>query len=169
MNIIDIIIIACIAISIALGIRNGAISQLGSFAGLIISIFAAKEYGAETGALLGITGEYTHVWGFIIILIITLVTVTIITNILSKFVSFVGLGGLDRLAGATLSALKCILILSLVLLLFDIFNKSTKLVDNKYIATSKLYAPTISVSQYILPTIEWVGDQLPETSEKEKK
>ncbi len=167
MNIIDIIIIACVAISIALGIRKGAISQLGSLVGLVISIFAAKEFGVETGALLGITGEYAHVWGFIIVLFISLVTIAIITNILGKFVSFVGLGGLDRLAGATLSALKCILILSLVLLLFDIFNKSTELVDNKYITTSKLYAPMISVSQYILPTIEWVGDQLPENLDKE--
>lgn len=161
MNIIDLIIVVCVIAGCIWGFRDGVIRQLGSLAGIIIAIFLAKGFGHEAAQLLNIGGNNANFWGFVIVLILSLLLAAMLTNLLRKIVSVVGLGILDRLAGAALGGLKFILILSLTLLIVDFANKWTEIVDSKYISTSKLYAPTISVTQYILPTIEWVGENIP--------
>ncbi len=161
MNIIDIIIVACVVLGCAIGFRDGVIRQLGSLAGIIVAIFLAKGFGEEIATLLKIEGDNAHVWGFIIVLVISLMAVALLTAALRKFVKAVNLGSLDRLAGAALGVIKTVLILSVALLAFDFVNNVVELVDREPIDSSKLYSPTISVTQYILPSIEWVGENLP--------
>ncbi len=167
MNIIDIIIVACVVVGCALGFRDGVIRQLGSLAGIIIAIFLAKGFGNQVAMLLKIEGDNAHIWGFVIVLILSLMAVALMTAALRKFVSAVNLGSLDRLAGAALGLIKTVLILSLTLLAFDFLNKAVELVDAEQINSSKLYSPTISVTQYIVPSIEWVGENLPTLEAKE--
>lgn len=167
MNIIDLIIVVCVIAGCIWGFRDGVIRQLGSLAGVIVAIFLAKEFGDVATKILNIGGENANFWGFVIVLIASLLLAAFITNLLRKIVSVVGLGILDRLAGAALGGLKFILILSLTLLIVDFANKWTEVVDSEYISTSKLYSPTISVTQYILPSIEWVGENLPIPETKE--
>ncbi|MFI3285243.1 MAG: CvpA family protein [Rikenellaceae bacterium] len=160
MNIIDIIIIACIALSAIFGFRDGAIRQAGALAAIVIALILAKSFCAEAAALLQIKGENAHIWGYIIVLILGFTATGFIANILSNVVSAVGLGFLDRIAGALFGAIKCILILSLLLVLFDLANNSFSIVDNTVTKSSKLYKPVISTSNYILPAIDWVEDQI---------
>ncbi|MFI3280565.1 MAG: CvpA family protein [Rikenellaceae bacterium] len=161
MNIIDIIILICLAISIVLGFKDGAIRQLGSLVGIILAIILAKAFGTQASELLGIGGDYPHIWGFAIVLIVALLAANVVTSMLTKIIRTVGLGIIDRLAGALLSAIKCALILSVLFSLFNIANESFKIVSASTLDGSMLYEPIVSTSDYILPTIEWIGDQIP--------
>ncbi len=166
MNIIDIITLVCFALSIAWGFKSGVIRQLGSLAGLIVAIFLAKGFGSQVATLLHIGGKNPHIWGYIIVLILSLVGVALLSKGLSKFAKAVGLGVLDRVAGATLSAITCALVLSILFSIFNLANNALGMVKESTLKESKFYKPTISVSNYILPTITWVGEQLPGEEDK---
>ncbi|MFR9522989.1 MAG: CvpA family protein [Rikenellaceae bacterium] len=161
MNIIDIIIVVAFALFIVLGLRSGLIKQLGSFAGLILAIILAKSLSAEVAALLHIGGEYATIWGYIIVFVAVLLSASAITYLLRKVVQLACLGPLDRLLGAVLGAIKCALILSLSFALFDFVNSSFEIVDKKVTESSQLYHPIISTSKYILPTLNWIEEKLP--------
>ncbi|MFI3332794.1 MAG: CvpA family protein [Rikenellaceae bacterium] len=161
MNVIDIIIIVCLAISFAWGLKDGAIRQAGALAAIIIALILAKSFGPQVATLLNISGEYAHIWGYAIVVIVCFIGVGAISTLLRKIVSVAGLGSLDRLLGGVISLIKCALLLSLIFSLFNILNSSYSIVDKSNIDGSKLYRPIISTSSYILPAIHWAGDQLP--------
>lgn len=161
MNIIDIIIVAVAAIAIVMGLKDGAIGQLGTLAGIIISIFLAKSFGSEASALLGIGGTYSHIWGYAIVLVVSLVAVSLVAKLLRQLISAVGLGPLDRIAGALLSLVKYGLILSIAFSLFAMVNGAFGIVEQRKFDESQLYKPVLSISKYIMPAVEWVEEQLP--------
>ncbi len=165
MNILDIIICVVLAIGLFMGFRDGAIKQLGSLLGVIIAIYLAKRYSLTVASMLGIGGDYAQIWGYIIILIVALIAAGLIAKLISSLLAFVGLSSLDKLCGAVLSAGKYVLILAIVFSLIDSFRSTGLAPDIKIINTSKLYAPIASTSKYILPSLEWVGDQIPQTKE----
>ncbi len=162
MNIIDIIILIFLAVGLVLGLKDGAIRQVGTLAGIIVAIFLAKGFGSTVASILGITGQYANIWGYAIVLIASLIVVGLVAKLLRKIVSAVGLGAIDRLAGGVLSLFKYALILSVLFSLFDLVNKPMNIVSEKTIASSKLYTPVVSTSSYILPAIDYLSDQIPE-------
>ncbi len=168
MNIFDIIIVVCLVVSAILGFKDGAIRQLGTLAGIIIALFLAKGFGSTVSALLGIGGEYAHVWGYIIVLVASLIGVVFLAKLLRNLVKGLGLGVIDNIAGAAFSLIKCTLLLALALWAFNFVNVSFKLVDNKTTEESKLYGIVLSTTQYIAPTIDWVSDQLPDMGTNEE-
>ncbi len=161
MNLFDIIAIAIIAIAVAWGFYDGFIRQLGTFVGVIVGIILAKAFGDDLASLLGMTGRYANVWGYIIIFVLCLIGVGLIAYALRKIVKATGLGFLDRFAGGLLSLVKCVLILAVVLALFDITNNALDIVSQRKLNESKLYHPLVEASHYIVPAISWVDEQLP--------
>ncbi|MFI3323253.1 MAG: CvpA family protein [Rikenellaceae bacterium] len=168
MNIVDIIIAVCLVVSVILGFKDGAIRQLGTLAGIIIALFLAKIFGSTVSAILGIGGEYAHIWGYIIVLIVSLIAVGFLAKMLRKIIKAVGLGAIDNIAGAVFALIKCSLLLALAFWIFNFVNVSFKLVDSKIFDESKLHSVVLSSTQYIAPTIDWVSDQLPEVGTKEE-
>ncbi len=164
MNIIDIIIIVCLVASLIWGIKDGAIRQLGALVGIVVALLAARSFSGAAAQLLGIGGSYAHIWGYIIVLIVCMIAVAILVFMLRKLVSAVGLGLFDRIGGAIISALKCILILGLLASLFNLVNTNTQFIDKKHTEESLFFPIILSTSDYILPTINWVSDQIPQSS-----
>ncbi len=161
MNIIDIIILVILVVSAIMGFASGAIRQLGSLVGIIAAIILAKSFGYEVGTMLGINSNSAYIWGYIIVLVISFMAVAAVAVVLHKIVSAVGLGIINRLLGAAFSVVKWGMLLSIALIIFNATNNATQLVDKKLLNSSLLYRETISMSRYILPTIEWVEDQIP--------
>ncbi len=161
MNIIDIIILICLALSAVLGFKDGLIRQLGSLIGIILSIILANTFGSQVAAALGIGGDYANIWGFVIVLLVSFAAVGLVAWVLHKIVSAVGLGIINRLVGAAFGVLKCALILSAAFWAFNIVNNSLNMVKKETLNASKLYEPTVSVSKYIFPAIDWVESQIP--------
>ncbi len=162
MNIIDIIILACLALGAVLGFRDGAIRQLGTLAGIIVAIVLAKSLASSVSSLLGLSGDYAHIWGYVIVLVVSFVAVAFLSKLLRNIVSAVGLGIFDRIGGALVSAFKFALFLSLAFSLFNMVNSHIRLLGDDTIEGSKFYSTVVSSSSYIMPAIGWVGDQIPE-------
>ncbi len=167
MNIIDIIIVAALALSSILGFRDGVIRQLGSLAAIIVAVLFARTFGDDVAAGLAIKGDYAHIWGFVIVLLISMIGVGFIATLLRKIVSAVGLGALDRLAGALLGFIKGLLLLSIALALFNFINTAVQIVEPQTTKSSKLYEPIIATSGYIIPAYGWIEQQIPHQIIKE--
>lgn len=161
MNIIDIIILICIAASAIWGFADGVIRQLGTLVGIIIGIILANTFAQPVSSILGINGDNATVIGYIIVLVLSLIGVSFLTITLRKIISIVGLGIIDRLAGAILGVIKTTLIMSLLFSIFHFLNPTLNFVDNKVVSQSQFYKPILSCSQYIMPAIHWVEEQLP--------
>ncbi len=157
MNSIDIIICVCFAVSIFFGLKDGVIRQLATLVGLVVAVILAKTFGEQVAQLLHIGGDYSTIWGYIIVLILSLIAVGVISKILRGLIKFAGLGFVDRLLGMALSLITCALIMSVIFSVVDTFN----VVSKESRESSILYAPVVSTSSYLLPALVWVESQIP--------
>ncbi|MBW1783740.1 MAG: CvpA family protein [Deltaproteobacteria bacterium] len=143
MNLLDVVIIACMVFLIMRGIFRGFIREVGSLAGVILGIWLACLYQPQmTGFLKPFlpAGKYLSFLGFALIFCGVLVLSNGIAWLLHKFIRKVLLGWADRTLGAGLAILKGVIIVyfGIVLLTFFVPSKSS------FIAGSKLTPVIIS-------------------------
>ena len=152
MNIFDIIIIIVLIIGAGAGARKGFISQLFSLIGIVGGIVVAIAYGEAVGKLLNLDPAYSKVLGFAITFIATAIIASILAQILSKLFSALGLGSLNTLLGVLLSAVKYMLILSVIFVAFERLNNNIQLVEARHFESSKGFSLVSSLSGTAL---EW--------------
>ncbi len=175
MNIIDIIICICFAISIYFGLKEGATRQLCSLVGVILAIMLAKTMGVGVANFLGIKGEYAPIWGYLIVFLLALLATGATAHLLQKIVKFAGLGSLDHLLGVVISMVKCTLLLAVTFIVINTLGeeekdgKKEKSELSKTIEESALYAPIASTAKYIHPSIKWIEEQIPHTNSNKDK
>ncbi len=163
MNAIDIIILLILAFAIYEGARNGLIIQAVSVVSLFFGVWLGMSMGSFVAGLLGISGSYSSMWGFIIVLLLTLILLTVAGRLLRKLMQFVGFGLLDKILGAALSVCKFLIVLSLVFTTFDFINHSYMLVEHKQIEASTLYRPIANISKLATPVWDWAQTQINES------
>ena len=152
MNFFDIITIIAFVWAVVSGWRSGLVAQLLSLAGIVAGLILAIRFGARVGTMLGIDPQFAAV-----------VIAAILAKFLRSMLSFIGLHSLDTLLGITLSLVKALLILSVAYAAFDSLNADMKLMDKKYIASSRTFRPVKGVSECIFPYIDWLKRQIPTT------
>lgn len=165
MNFFDIITIIALVWAVVSGWRSGLVSQLLSLAGIVAGLILAIRFGARVGTMLGIDPQFAAVAGFAVTFVAAVVIAAILAKFLRSMLSFIGLHSLDTLLGITLSLVKALLILSVAYAAFDSLNTDMKLVDKKYIASSRTFRPVKSVSECIFPYIDWLKKQIPMTDD----
>lgn len=148
-NGIDIVVIAVSALSLILGARRGLIPQLCSLAGIVIGIWAASRLSSAVGSMLGL-GQLSDVAGYVIVLVVVLILMLIVSSLTSRLVRAVGLGLADRLGGALLGLIKCLLLLSLVMNIFLSVNSAVPMVSRDTVAASRLAEPVASLVRTIV-------------------
>ncbi len=154
MNILDIIILSLLAFAVYGGFRDGIIVQLCSIAGIVLGLYLSSRYDIEAAKLLGITGKYKEIWGYIIVMLTTLVVVSLAGHTARKLIRFVGLGPFDIIFGVALSLCKYLLIMSILFSVFDMVNTSYKLIDTEMLSQSMLYRPIVNITSLITPIWE---------------
>ncbi len=102
MNWLDIVILVIVAVSTLMGLKNGLIKTLLSFAGLIIGIFlAGRYYLALAEKLSFITQDnIAQVVAFALILIVVMVIAAVLAAVLKWITSLVMLDWVNQLGGA---------------------------------------------------------------------
>lgn len=119
MNWLDIVILVIVAASTFVGLRNGLIKTLLSFAGLIIGIFLAGSYYVSLAGKLSFIPQenIAQVVAFALILILTMVLAAVLAAILKWVTSLVMLEWVNHLGGAVagfaLGAIFCAAMLTL--------------------------------------------------------
>lgn len=157
------------------GWRRGVILQLGSLAGILLSLYLASHYGAEAGALLHLGESWVSVGGFIIVGLVTLMAVALVGRLARKLFQFAGLGVVDILLGILISLLKWLLLLSAIYTAFGALNRTLNLVEESALERSRTYKPICRVADYVMPyvhrTLEGadLDEWIPETENQSLK
>jgi len=138
MNLLDVIIIACMVFLIVRGIFRGFIREIGSLAGVILGIWLASLYQPQMTDFLKPflpSGKFLPLISFALIFLVVLVLCNVVGWLLKKLVKKIFLGWADRTLGAALAVFKGVIItyFAIVLLTFFIPSKSNLMTDSKLV------------------------------------
>ena len=158
MNVFDIIVLVCLLVALCIGIKKGLISQVVSLVALCLGVWLSVKFCPQLSVWLGswltLDATVLKVIAFILIFIGTTLALRLVGWILEKVVKVVLLGWLNRLLGAVLSIVECLLVLCLVLMIFDALNGTFSFVGNEYLDSAKFYTPLKAVSYSIFPYLK---------------
>jgi len=123
---IDIVIIVLIGISAIHGLFKGLIMSAASLIALIVGVWAALKFSYLTGAKLEewftLNAKITTVVAFTLTFVLAVFGVHLLGKILSSAVNCVSLGWLDKILGLLFGALKCVLLISIVISILESFD-----------------------------------------------
>lgn len=162
MNIIDLIVCLVLALAVWSGWRQGFIVQICSLAAIVAGIWLASRFGQELGTWLRLDDEVAGIGGFIAVFVVTILLVAIAGRAIRKLFHFAGFGMADIVLGIAVSAVKYLLVLSVLFSAFDALNVDYSLVERRTIEQSRSYKPVMGLSASVLPFLEWVGEQVPQ-------
>lgn len=168
MNVIDLIVCLVLVLAVWNGWRQGFIVQICSLAGIAVGIWLASRFGGEVGRWLGLEEQVAAAGGFITVLVAVVLVVAIAARLVRRVFHFAGLGVADILLGVAVSAVKYLLVLSLLFSAFDRLNADYTLVEPRTIERSRSYGPILRLSESLFPFLEWVGDRVPLTNENQE-
>lgn len=160
MEIIDIIILALVAIMVILGFRKGFIISLATLAALALGIYAAIRFsGFATGLIRAhtdISADYLPIVSFVVTFVLIMVLVLLLGKLLEKLVDVVGIGFLNHLAGGVFGLVKGVLLLSLLFFLLSFADPGEKLITARAKQESIFYHHVAGVLPALL---KWTGTE----------
>ena len=157
LELLDIIILAIIAIAAVSGIIKGFVRQIVSIAALILGTWCAFRFSGYLSVELkrwtgfDFSTDTLHIIMFIIIFLIVLLLANLAGKAIREVVHFSLLGWLDRLLGFVFGALKVIVIMSIAVYFADNLNRSWKIVPQKTLESSRSYVSLQKFHKTIFP------------------
>lgn len=175
MNYLDLIIGAMLIIAAISGYQKGFIKSLTSLVALIAGIYFAIYFSDVVADWLIKHVEIKRKYLFIVAFLITFAGVSFLVHLLGELLdniaSLSALGMLNKLAGMAVGAMKGVILVSLLILLFNLVNSNYEYLKEKTIKESLLFKPVESVAPLILMNIQnfdFEDPKLPEFDKKEK-
>jgi membrane protein required for colicin V production len=92
-----------------------------------------------------------QVLGFLVVVLVVIVAVGLLGKLLGKLFDCVGLPIINKLGGVVLALIKMSLLLSVLIMGFDLVNRNTKWVEQSKLDNAKLYRPIEKVSSVVFP------------------
>jgi len=157
MNYIDIIIAIFLIFAFVRGIINGFFSEIAGLIAVIAGVYIALNYSFYlenyfTDASYIDWSETTiNVVAFCATFLIVAIIIVLIGKVLTKIADITALGMLNKLLGGLFGVFKTALILSVLFILFDSFNKSVTIIDKKTLDDSLFYNKIKNVAPTIFP------------------
>ncbi|MBR4999773.1 MAG: CvpA family protein [Rikenellaceae bacterium] len=151
MNWIDIVLIIPLLWAARVGYRDGVIAQLGGIAGVLLGVWLAFRFSAQVGVWLNLPEAIRSEAAFLIIIVAVVIVVGLLGKLLGRLFDSVGLALVNKFGGVLLALVKMSLMLSVLIMGFELVNNSTKWVDRKTIESAILYEPVQKVSSAVFP------------------
>ena len=151
MNWIDIVLIIPLLWAARVGYRDGVITQLGGIAGVLLGVWLAFRFSAQVGVWLNLPEAIRSEAAFLIIIIAVVIVVGLLGKLLGRLFDSVGLALVNKFGGVLLALVKMSLLLSVLIMGFELVNNSTKWVERKTIESAILYEPVQKVSSAVFP------------------
>ena len=143
MNLVDVFIGVILLLGFYNGFRKGLIVELTSLLGLILGIFGAyyisKYHGLYIGQWLDWKDEYLRITTFLVSFILIIIVVSLIGKGITKLMDLVALGTINQILGGVFGLLKFAVLISVLLLLFNVINSEVKVVQQKTLDESLTY------------------------------
>lgn len=154
---IDILILIVIGVGAIHGLMRGFLHQLASLVGLVAGLFVARTlYGAVGEYLaptIGTSVTVAQILAFILIWLIVPLALLLMASILTKALKAIHMGWLNRWLGAGLGAVKCMLIVGMVIHAIEFIDKANALISTEQKQQSQLYYPMNSFADLFYPVI----------------
>ncbi|WP_339880916.1 CvpA family protein [Polaribacter vadi] len=158
MNIVDIIIVVILIFAAVRGFITGLFSSVASLVAIVAGVFCAIHYSHYVEAefqdsVLEWSSNTYKIASFAITFLVVVLTILFLGKLLTKLADISSLGLLNKILGGIFGALKWSLILSVIFLLFDKFNKTIPFVEKETLEESILYSPVKSIIPTLFPAI----------------
>ncbi len=162
---IDIVLVAIMIYAIVRGATKGFIVSVASMFGVFISLFVARNYGENVMHFIlskvEWTAETNYIVSFVVVFILMMIMVRFGAIAVSKLAKIAMLGWLDKLLGAVFTWVKCLVIMSACLYVFDRLNNHLHFTSQEYLQSSALYQPVKSIAEYLVAQ-DFSGTKQPE-------
>lgn len=160
MNLYDIIILIVALLGLIDGLRRGLIQTIGTIAGVVCGIFAAKALSYLVAPYISQLFEsaslkVVQVVSFIVLFVLTVILFHFVAVLLGKLVKMVMLGWLNRIAGGLFAVVLYLFVLSIVVNVFDYFDKGKSPFHREKSSTSRFYGPLSDFAPAVLPFIHF--------------
>jgi len=156
-NFLDLIIGLPIVLLAISGFRNGFIKEIASLVALVAGLYFAIYFSDLVADWLLNYFDISHRWLFIVAFILTFVVVVLVVSLigkmLSKIAALAALGFLNRFIGMLFGILKGIVIMSALIMLFEMIDSKASILKNDLKEGSLLYEPVESVFPCILRNV----------------
>ena len=160
MNILDIIILICFIPAVIQGLRKGFIAQAISLVSIIAGVWASARFAEVTSQFLAqyitVSEQAMKVISFAVILTAVFLILGLIGRMLEGLFNLVMLGWLNRLLGMAFSAIKCLLVLGLLVVIFNSINATFGFVKPEALADSVLYPVVKDTADTIFPYLQTI-------------
>lgn len=157
MGIIDIVLGVLLLFGLIRGIMKGLFVEVASLLALILGVYGAIHFSYYAAGLLGERVDWDaktiNIVAFAITFVIIVLAISLAGKALTKLANFAALGMLNKLLGGLFGALKIGLILSVLLIVFNKFNKTLPFMASEDLEESVLYKPVKSIAPLLFPYI----------------
>ena len=138
------------------GFRKGFIIEISSIIALVLGVWGAVHLSSITAEW--ITGrvddKYIPLISFSLTFIAIVAGVFAIGKLLEKIINVIQLKFVNKLAGAGFGILKALLILGVLFLIVDAYDKKFNLISQQTKDESVLYYPLAQFSQTVIPALQ---------------
>ncbi len=173
MNFLDIILAIPIVLLAVGGSKQGLIKEVVSLTALILGIYFAIYFSDLVAKYLLEYFDVNHRYVFIVAFILTFIgivlVVLLIGRMLDKIASLVALGFVNKFLGLIFGFLKGIVIMSLLILLFNMIDSNGNILKEDTRNDSMLYSPISEVVPLILMNINNINIDDPSWEDYRKK
>ncbi|WP_248724417.1 CvpA family protein [Seonamhaeicola sp. ML3] len=173
MGVIDIVLGALILFGLIRGLMKGLFVEVASLVALIAGVYGAIHFSNYAADFLVEKVEwdqkYINIVAFAVTFIVIVLAIALAGKALTKIADFAALGFINKILGGVFGAAKIAMILSIVLIIFDKFNKTIPFADEADLEASVLYRPVKSLVPTIFPYILEFENKEPLDSEEENK
>lgn len=166
MSILDIILLVVLGFGLIRGLMNGFFIEIASLVGLALGLYGAIHFSYFMSDFLKDKLDWTEKTIQIVAFASTFIIIVLVISLTGKFLTKVAdaaaLGIFNKILGALFGALKLALILSVILIVFERFNKAIPMVKEETLENSVLYNPIKNMVPFIFPSIierEWETDK----------
>jgi len=173
MNFLDIILAIPIVLLAISGYRRGLIKEIASLAALILGLYFAIYFSDVVAKYLieyfDVSERYVFIAAFILTFIGVVILVSILGKMLDKVASLAALGIINKFLGLVFGVLKGIILMSVLILLFNMIDSKSNILKQESRDESMLYHPLSEVALLILRNIENIDFSDPSWDDYKKK
>lgn len=159
----DILLGLSLALSTIEGIKRGFFHEVAGFVGLVAGFFIAvcldKPIGLFLSQHAGIPTPLAGVLGFLLPFAATIIAAQLAATFLNEISKGLSLNGLNRVAGGAFALFKQVVILSILLNIYELFDSDKSLIGIDRIQHSRLYTPVLKAAPALFPSFPDVSLQ----------
>jgi membrane protein required for colicin V production len=158
MNVFDIIIAVILLFAAVRGFMKGLFSEVASLIAIVAGVFCAIHFSYYVEYFLNDSVlKWSHQTNKIVAFAVTFLAVVLfiifVGKVLTKLADITSLGFLNKILGGVFAMLKSAIILSVIFIFFDKFNKTIPFVDKKTLDESVLYNSVRIIVPTLFPAI----------------